>query len=86
MVLDRGANRAKIGGGGPCPHGLVLQSCPGGAMSATEAETVADVDEALAYMAGELFAAKVTKNTARAEVVLRYIDKTLDRRLELAPS
>lgn len=53
-------------------------------MSATEAETVQDVDQALTYMSAELYAARVTENHARAEVVLRYIDRVLDKRLEIA--
>lgn len=53
-------------------------------MSATQAETVADIDEALAYMSAELHAAIVTKRQERYDVVMRYIDKTLDRRLELS--
>lgn len=50
----------------------------------TEAETVEEVDEALTYMSAELYAAQVTGNQSRAEVVWRYIDKTLDRRLVLS--
>ena len=52
-------------------------------MSAAEAETVADVDEALAHMSAELHAAQLLGNDCRAEVVSRYIDQVLDRRLEL---
>lgn len=50
----------------------------------TEAETVAEIDEALTYMAAEWWAARYRGNEIRAQVVLRYIDKVLDRRLELA--
>lgn len=54
-------------------------------MATTEAETVQDVDEALVFMSAELYAARCIGNAERAEVVLRYVDKTLDRRFEIAP-
>lgn len=52
-------------------------------MAVTEAETVAEVDEALRYMSAEWWAARYRGNEIRAQVVLRYIDRCLDQRLAL---
>lgn len=48
-----------------------------------EPETVEDVDEALVHLSAELYAAQVTGNDIRAEVISRFIDKALDLRLTL---
>ena len=53
-------------------------------MSATEAETLSDVDEALAHMSASLHTAQVTGDWVEAERIAAFIDKTLDRRNELA--
>lgn len=50
----------------------------------TDPATIADIDEALAHLSAGLYAAQVTGNECRAQVVQEYIDRMLDKRLALA--